>query len=173
MSYILRLHKEGDNTLKDWGVSSQYGRYVIDQIEDPDGESSTREITSIPSPFARIDLVKTAFAKVVQMAKKTKTLDGFTIHHKMVSDCFDVGQLFYEFDKHKDKFELIVWDKDIDLQALLDSTNPAHKQLGETYRIYLSQDSETYNFQLMDRMYMLNFIKPEHDTTEINIIGGT
>jgi hypothetical protein len=173
MSYIFRLHKEGNNTLIDWDNSSKYGNAVIEQIEDPNGESSSHEITSIPSPFARIDLVKTAFAKVVEMAKKAKSLDGNTIHHKMVSDCFDVGQLFFEFDKHKDKLEIIVWDKENDLTALRNSDNPAHKQLAETYRIYLEQDGATYNFDKMDRMYLLNFTKDEFDTSEINIIGAT
>lgn len=173
MSHIFRLYKEGSNTIADWDKAAKYGSTVIEQIEDPNGESSNREITSIPSPFARIDLVKTAFAKVVEMSKKTKTLDGDTIHHKLVSDCFDVGQLFFEFDKHKDKLEIIVWDKEKDLEALLKSDNPAHQQLGETYRIFLKQDGDTYNFNLLDRMYLLNFTKDESDTAEINIIGAT
>jgi hypothetical protein len=173
MSHIFRLYKEGRNTINDWDTVSKYGSAIIEQIEDPNGESSKHEITSIPSPFARIDLVKTAFAKVVEMAKKTKTLEGNTIHHKMVSDCFDVGQLFFEFDKHKDKLEIIVWDKENDLNALLKSDNPAHRQLGETYRIYLEQDGKEYNFDRMDRIYLLNFTKYESGTAEMNIIGGT
>jgi len=173
MGHVFRLHKEGSNTLVDWDIAAKYGTTVIEQIEDPNGESSSREITSIPSPFARIDLVKTAFAKVVEISKKTKTLDGDTIHHKMVSDCFDVGQLFFEFDKHKDKLEIIVWDKQKDLEALKNSDNPAHRQLAETYRIFLKQDGGTYNFDLMDQMYLLNFTKDERDTAEINIIGAT
>lgn len=173
MAHIFRLHKEGSNTLLDWDISAKYGSTVIEQIEDPNGESSSHEITSIPSPFARIDLVKTAFAKVVEINKKTGTLDGDTIHHKMVSDCFDVGQIFFEFDKHKDKFEIIVWDKENDLEALKNTGIPAHQQLAETYRIFMEQDGSTYNFDLMDQMYLLNFTKAEFDTAEINIIGAT
>jgi len=172
MSYIFRLHEEGVNTLNGWDTSSRYGKDVINQIEDPNGESSTREITSIPSPFARIDLVKTAFAKVVDIARRTKTLDGDTIHHKMVSDCFDVGQLFFEFDKHS-KLEIIVWDKRNDLNELLNSSNQAHRQLGETYRIYIEQDGGTYNFDKMNRLYLLNYVGDDQGTSEINIIGGT
>ena len=41
-------------------------------IDDPEGASSKSEITSIPSPFARIDLVKTAFVRVCQPDKETK-----------------------------------------------------------------------------------------------------
>ena len=173
MSHIFRLHKEGDSTINDWGNSQKYGSQVIEKIEDPNGESSAREITSIPSPFARIDLVKTAYAKVVEMSKKTKSLNGDTIHHKMVSDSLDVGQLFFEFDKHRDKLQILVWDKKKDLEALQQSDNPAHQLLGETYRIYMQQDGDVYNFPLMDRMYLLNFTKSEYDTAEVNIIGAT
>ena len=173
MSYIFRLHNEGIDTLNDWGGSFKYSSNVIEQIHDPNGESSTREITSIPSPFARIDLVKTAFKKVVEMSKKSTrsiTLEGKTIHHKMVSDCLDVGQLFFEFDKHSDKLRIVVWDKDKELNTLLHSPNPAHRQLGETYRIFLAQDGAEYNFQLMDRMYLLNYL---NGPKEMNIIGAT
>ncbi len=166
MSYIFRLHKEGINTLTDWGNSSKYGTNVIDQIKDPNGESAKREITSIPSPFARIDLVKTAFGKVVA----TKDIDGKTIHHKMVSDAFDIGQLFFEYDKFDNQLEIIVWDKENDMKELLNSPYPEHRQLGKTYEIFLKQDGLMYNFTLMDRMYLLNYKNGPHIT---NIIGAT
>lgn len=172
MSYIFRLHGEGKNTIIDWDENTRYGESVISQIKDPNGESSTREITSIPSPFARIDLVKTAFAKVVEIAKKTKTLDGKTIHHKMVSDCFDIGQLFFEFDKYKDKLEIVVWDKEADLEKLLKSDNPEHLQLGETYRVFLEQDGKNYNFDRLKEMYLLKYTG-NGKKSQMDIIGGT
>jgi hypothetical protein len=165
MSYIFRQHNEGDNTLADWENTSKYGSDVISQIQDPNGESAKREITSIPSPFARIDLVKTAFKKVVDAG-----IDGNSIHHKMVSDCFDLGQIFFEFDKHKNKFEILVWDKTDDLQKLLDSPHFEHRQLGDTYATFLKQDGNVYNFDKMQQMYFLNF---KEGPSELNIIGAT
>jgi hypothetical protein len=165
MSYIFRLHKEGNNALNDWGNSTKYGTNVIDQIKDPNGESAKREITSIPSPFARIDLVKTAFGKVAAMG-----IDGKTIHHKMVSDAFDIGQMFFEYEKLKDQLEIIVWDKQVHLDELLNSYNPEHQLLGKTYDIFLKQDGAMYNFDAMDRMYLLNFKNGPEIT---NIIGAT
>ncbi|MDR3236314.1 MAG: hypothetical protein LBT48_06260, partial [Prevotellaceae bacterium] len=165
MSYIFRLHREGDNALNDWGNSTKYGTNVIDQIQDPNGESAKREITSIPSPFARIDLVKTAFGKVAAMG-----VDGDTIHHKMVSDAFDTGQIFFEYEKFADQLEILVWDKQNDLDALLNSPYTAHQQLGKTYDIYLKQDGAMYNFAQMDRMYLLNY---KNGPAITNIIGAT
>lgn len=165
MSYIFRLHKEGINVLNDWGNSSKYGSNVIEQIQDPNGESAKREITSIPSPFARIDLVKTAFAKVAAMG-----VEGNTIHHKMVSDALDIGQVFFEYDKYAKQFEIIVWDKQNALNELLDSRYQEHRQLGSTYDIYLKQDGAMYNFDRMDRMFLLNF---KNGPAMTNIIGAT
>ncbi|GHT02196.1 hypothetical protein AGMMS49525_05310 [Bacteroidia bacterium] len=165
MSYIFRLHKEGNNALTDWGNSQKYGTNVIDQIKDPNGESAKREITSIPSPFARIDLVKTAFGKVAAMG-----VDGKTIHHKMVSEAFDIGQMFFEYEKLQDQLEIIVWDKQVHLEELQNSLNPEHRLLGKTYDIFLKQDGGMYNFDSMDRIYLLNFKNGPQIT---NIIGAT
>lgn len=165
MSYIFRLHNEGNNAITDWGISTKIGSSIIDQIQDPNGESAKREITSIPSPFARIDLVKTAFKKVVNAG-----IDGESIHHKMVSECFDIGQIFFDFEKYRDKFDIIVWEKIDSLNELLDSPYLEHQQLGDTYETYLKQDGLVYNFDKMQRMYFLNY---KSGPAEMNIIGAT
>lgn len=74
MSKIFRLYKEGTTTYEDWNNSPAfpYNSASRDMIEDPDGASARHEITSIPSPFARIDLIKTAFKEVCKQDKKTR-----------------------------------------------------------------------------------------------------
>lgn len=165
MSYIFRLHKEGNNTINGWENSGKYGTSIIDQIQDPNGDSAKREITSIPSPFARIDLVKTAFKKVAD-----GDVDGNDIHHKMVSDALDVAQIFFEYEKFKDKVEIITWDKDDCIKKLIQSTHESHRQFGEVLRTYNEQDGRVYNFDKMDRMFLLNYIDGPN---KINIIGAT
>lgn len=166
MAKIFRLHKEGAHTITDWGISIKYGSNVINQIADPNGASASKEITSIPSPFARINLVKTAFKEVVE----SNNLAGTSIYHKMVSDSLDVGQIFFEIEKLKDQVEIIIWDKDNDLKALLNSSYPEHKLLGETYQVFLQQDAKTFNFDKMKRIYLLNF---KNGNSKTNIIGAT
>ena len=114
MVKVFRLHTDGNNNLVGWGDSSAYGNTAIRGIKDPNGATSKKEITSIPSPFARMDLVKTAFKVVTE----SKELDGDSIHHKLVSDCFDVGEIFFNIDKFRDKVRIIVWDKKKDLQDI-------------------------------------------------------
>ncbi|MDP4268725.1 MAG: hypothetical protein Q8909_01230 [Bacteroidota bacterium] len=171
MAKVFRLHN-GDNTIVDWQVSSKYGADAINQIKDPDGATTKKEITSIPSPFARIDLVKTAFQVISESRDLDGTPNGPTIYHKMVSDSLDVGEIFFNSDKLKDKIQILVWDKTTDLEALLKSTDPAHVALGETLSMYLTADASAYNFDKLRRLYLLNYIGREKPA-QFNIIGST
>lgn len=175
MAKVFRLYNiQGNNNIVDWQDSNVYGTKAISEITDPDGATAKKEITSIPSPFARIDLVKTAFKEVVNMARGKKTdrerkevLSGGTIYHKMVSEMFDVGELFFNFDRFRDKFEILVWDRNNDLD---DNT-----VFGGTLNLYLKADAEgadPYNFGRMNRIYMLNYIGPDRPS-DMNIVGGT
>lgn len=168
MAKVLRLHKESNDNITDWGLSKRYGKDVINQITDPTGADAKKEITSIPSPFARIDLAKNAFKWVVD----SNDLEGKTIHHKMVSDCLDVAELFFNFDKFSDKLEILVWDKDQEITEMKRSRNEEHRILGASLEMYLQQDASTYNFKDFDRIYLLNYIGPDKPA-QINIIGAT
>lgn len=172
MAYIFRLQKDGSkNTINGWKSSSIYGVSAIGKIEDPNGASAKKQITSIPSPFARMDLVKTAFRTVSQKdANGQFNLDGDTIFHKMVSDTLDVAEIFFEYDKHRNKVEIIPWDIQNDLQELLQSGDSAHRQLGATYDLFLKQDENSYNFKELKRIYLLNY---KNGKDPLNIIGAT
>ena len=165
MAKIFRLHSAGNNTISDWQKTSKYGTNVINQINDPNGNSAQKEITSIPSPFARMDLVKTAFEKVNDLG-----VDGITIHHKMVSDALDVGQILFEFNKFQNDFEIITWNKQNDIDALLNSNNPGHQLLGKTLDIFIQQDGSVYNLDKTNNIYLLNYKKGNQ---LLNIIGAT
>lgn len=174
MSKIFRLYKEGTTTYEDWNNSPAfpYNSASRDTIEDPDGASARHEITSIPSPFARIDLIKTAFKEVCKQDRKTRrsNLDGDTIFHKMVSDTLDVAEIFFNIDKFRNKVEVIKWDPSIMLKELDDSGIPGHRYLADSLRKYMSSDSKTYNFGKLKNIYLLNYL---HGPDELNIIGAT
>ena len=167
MGKVFRLHT-GNNNLEGWGTSSAYGNAAIKAIKDPNGATCKKEITSIPSPFARMDLVKTAFKIITD----SKNLDGNSIHHKLVSDCLDVGEIFFNIDKFRDKVRILIWDSKNDLQTLLNSNNDKHRLFGETLRLYLEQDAAAFNFGQLDRIYLLDYIGPDKPG-QMNIIGAT
>lgn len=167
MSKVLRLHNIGVDTLEDWQESQKYGSSVINQIDDPNGASSKREITSIPSPFARIDLVKSAFKFVAD----SRDLNGDTIFHKMVSDSLDVAEIFFKANVYSDKIKIVYWDRDEHLAELMQG-NRQHKILAQTIQMYLEQDSEAYNFDKMRRIYILGYVGDKRKT-EFDVLGAT
>lgn len=173
MSKVFRLYKEGTTTYRGWNESPAfpYNSNARDTIEDPDGANAKNEITSIPSPFARIDLVKTAFKEVCRRASHNPSeLDGNTIFHKMVSDSFDVGEIFFNIDKYKDKIEIITWDPSTARTVLMEDGNDSHFYVGEALQKYLDSDARTYNFGILRNIYLLNY---KNGPDELNIIGAT
>ena len=174
MSKIFRLYTEGASTFTDWNESPTfpYNSNNRDNIDDPDGASARNEITSIPSPFARIDLVKNAFKIVTSPHPKTHEtdLDGKTIFHKMVSDALDVGEIFFNIDKFKNKIEIIPWDSTLMIEQLKMSDMDGHRYLGDALEKYLESDAQAYNFGDLHNIYLLNFLQ---GPDELNIIGAT
>ena len=167
MAKVFRLHTGAADTLSNWDDSVKIGSTAIDRIPDPIGATDAHEITSIPSPFARMDLVKNAF-KIVSDGQ----LEGSTIYHKLVSDTLDVGQIFFNIEKYRDSIEIIVWDKQNALKELGSSIFDEHQRLGRTYGTYLQQDQDVYHFDQMDCIYLLNYKAPTAPH-EMNIIGAT
>ena len=91
MSKIFRIHEGGSNNVEDWSLVSHLSEHLVDAIKDPDGGISKKQITSIPTPFARLDLIRTAFKQVTNIGKA----EGITTYHKLVSDCLDVAEIFF------------------------------------------------------------------------------
>ena len=175
MAKVFRLHdSNANNTFVDWCDSSVYGSTVIGQIIDPDGAKASKEITSIPSPFARIDLVKTAFKVVTTKVNDKTNLDGNTIYHKMVSDTLDIAQILFNYETLRDKVEIIEWRRNGssetkgDLDELKD--NPSH--IGDTLETFLDSDAQTYHFDKMDNFYILAYKGPDCKGLA-DVIGAT
>lgn len=167
MSKIFRLYPNGTNTYRDWQSTAQfpYNATARDQIANPDGATARTEITSIPSPFARIALVKTAFQEVCKSG-----LEGHTIFHKMVSHSLDVGELFFNYDKYSNDFEIIAWDPRVMLPELQNSPQAGHHYLGRVLQTYLEADKRTFNFGQLHNIYLLN---DKRGNNLMNIVGGT
>lgn len=174
----LTLHNTNEGNGEHWySRQNEYGKKEIDGIIDPEGGNTKEPPTSIPSPFARFDLVRTAFAKLSQ----SETLNGEPNDKRLVSECLDVGQIFFNYDKLKDKVKIIKWDKAIGLESLKNSPLTGHKRFGNALDLFIKQDGGTakvsdedklsggYNFNLMDAIYILRYT----DEKDSGIIGGT
>ncbi len=162
-TFVFRLQNEKkgqhdlQNTLKHWDVSRMFDDKQVNAIESSN-KTSLNQPTSIPSPFARIALVKTAFGEVA--AYGTKALASY---QKIVSDSLDIAEIFFTYDKWRSKIEILKWDRNEDLEML----KSGHLQLYKTLKTFLENDAQAYNFDKMKCIYML-----KHKKTG-NIIGAT
>lgn len=184
MGHIFRINKQAGhskNTNVDWSSSSKtpYDHGYVEKMGDK--TTKQKEITSIPSPFARIELVKEAFGRIVSASLNeldndqiNDCLHGNTIYHKMVSDSLDVAQIFFYYPTMEDKIEIIVWDREACLSDLKRSSEGQHKILGRSLSMFLEQDGrepDPYNFSKMEKVFILKYVGDGHRS--MHIIGAT
>lgn len=165
MAYVLRPHK-GNNNLDGWDDSAKYDSTAIKSIEDPNGGAANIPITSIPSPFASMELVRNAYEFC---SDRRNSIEGTTIYHKLVSFSLDILEIFYNYERYESVLEIIPWYKS-DLALLQNSADADIKRLGDTLSLYLEEDKGSFHFDKMDAIYMLNY---KNGNDPINIIGGT
>jgi hypothetical protein len=159
-----------DNGGEDWFVSAQYGTKEIQAIPDPEGGHALNAPTSIPSPFARMDLVRKSFENIGQSPRLGFYQRGETVvasreDERAVSQCLDLAELLFFYENFKDRIEIIEWNKQHQVKTLIDSPNPGHRKLGDVLDMYLRQDAGSFNFHALNSIYI---IKCNHQ-----VIGGT
>lgn len=133
------------NTIKHWGESTMYDSKKINALKSSNSQSLNQP-TSIPSPFARISLVKTAFQEVADQGE-----NALKAYQKIVSDSLDVAEIFFNYPKWKDYFTIIKWDKTKNLEEL----KFGHNQLYKTLKTFLDNDAASCNFDQMQGIYIL------------------
>jgi hypothetical protein len=149
---IFRIHEGNQDTGWFRSIKPDFSKVVTD---------GKKVATSIPSPFAQIDLVKSAFRWVADHG-----IDGHTQQHRLVSDALDIGQMFFISNRIRDKIEIVAWDPIKRIKDLLESGNPNHVALARTLSVYWEQDAGIYHFDKVSRLY---FILNSHG----EILGGT
>ena len=157
-----------NNTIQDWGISRMYNDNQINDIASSNA-SSLSEPTSIPSPFARIALAKEAFKMVAENGQKT-----LASYQKIVSASLDVGEIFFTYEKWRDKVDIIEWkygrqdhSKDLTDDSDLKMMMYGQHQLYKTLKAFLENDAEFYNFDMLKSLYILK------DKTTGKMIGAT
>jgi len=159
-----------NNYGEDWFVSSQYGTKEILEIPDPEGGHALNAPTSIPSPFARMDLVRKSFQNIsesptLKFYQRGERIVASKEDERTVSQCLDLAELLFFYENYKDKLEIIEWNKAGQINNLKKSDNPGHRKLGDVLDMYLRQDAKSFNFNSLNSIYI---IKYNH-----NVIGGT
>ncbi|WP_332021582.1 hypothetical protein [Kaistella sp.] len=134
MAKVFRLFH--DISVQHWEArANAINADLIKTIEDTSGGKMSKDPTSIPSPFARMDLVRSSFRNLVDL----KNLHGDTVYHKIVSDTFDLLEMLFHSDA-VGNIEVTSWDTAVDVQNLEQSNSAKHRLLGETLRLFINQD---------------------------------
>ena len=157
MGKVFRLHEGQTGT--GWFVSGQITTQQLNTILTEGSELAT----SIPTPFARIDLFKTAFKWV-----SDNGLDGNTAYHKLVSEAFDVAQLFFLSPIYNQKIKIVSWSPQNRLNYLKENGTKKHKRFAETLNVFWSQKGDVNAFGF-DRLNNFHFVLNQSN----EVIGGT
>lgn len=149
MSKILSY---SDNTTgTGWIAKDPYSGDDIEKITDPNGDTVEHPRTSIPSPFARVDLVSTAFSTLAANA-----LNGAAMHHRLVSDSLDVAQLLFNYNDFSGEVRLVRWHPARHLGQMR-GAGGAHTLLADTLELFMDSDRDAYNFDAEDSWYILTY----------------
>jgi hypothetical protein len=148
MGKVFRLHKGADGS--GWFSSKVFNDENLKTILTDGKEVSN----SIPSPFARIDLVKEAFRWVSR-----NEIDGDTAQHKLVSEALDVGQILFYSDKFSNEIDIVEYKPKIRVENRFGEGNEKNKELASTLDVYWQQDAEFYNFDDADRLFFIRYNK--------------
>lgn len=114
--------------LSGWEKTTAYDTARIPHITDTVGSgiALSKMGTSIPTPFARIFLFKTAFEMVNGSADGA---DDDSAYGKLVSECLDFLEFIYLYG---DAINLKTWNVNGNITALKNSPSKGHKILGKS-----------------------------------------
>lgn len=154
MGKVFRIHSSGEEKTG-WFQSSPIGAKELETIKAGKDDVAT----SIPSPFARIDLVKTAFGWV-----RNHELTGQSGYHKLVSDALDVAQLFYlsQNAQYKDNIAIVEWSKEFVFEKY---KHEKASSFYSSFEVFWKQDGVNYNLDSTERLYFIYY--------KNNLVGAT
>ena len=153
-----------------WYTAGPYVKDHINKIDDPEGGQTHTSPTSVPSPFAQMDLVRASFNNIAR--EDADEFGGHLIDFKLISDCFDLGEVFFNYNRFRDQINLLTWswgdmgaENDSNLKRLVNSPNQKHQRFGKALKLFIAQDATANNFETSGKFYLLEY--------QNKIIGGT
>nr|MBA3986412.1 hypothetical protein [Flavobacteriales bacterium] len=165
MAKVFRIFKNSGQNKSNWFTSFEIGSGAIDSITVQETEGKKLP-TSIPSPFAQMDLVRTAFKNVCDEFIKGTDLDSIKDIHRIVSNALDIGQILFKYETNAASLSIESWDKSNNLNNLKNSSSKKIQHLGKTLELFMtSADATDFNFDKLDKLFILKYNN--------RVIGGT
>jgi len=164
-----------DADIAGWGRSVAFDTEDIKDISDPVYADPLETLESTPTLFNRMELARIAFEFVGTSAAATNPivlLEGNTAYHQLVSECLDVGELFFFTEKHEKELQIIEWNRRRDLYALLTASNN-QKYFGYALDMFMEYRHGVLGITpaSLEKIYLLNY--PRIGGNGMKILGGT
>jgi len=164
MSFVLGKYANKDGSTDFFAVSEQgYDDLQIEEIKDPEGGERMEMPTAVPSPFARFDLVQTAFKNINKnqqlVADKGKDIKASKFDERMVSHTLDLAEYVFNSQARGGKLDVLTWERNGDSSHLkkLKNGTKEHQDFAEALELYLNQDADAYNFNQMNKIFMFKY----------------
>jgi hypothetical protein len=111
MSYVLGKYANKDGQSDFFQVSETgYDELQIEGIKDPEGGEKTEMPTAVPSPFARFDLVQTAFKNINKnpqlIADRGQNIKASKFDERIVSHTLDLAEYVFNSQARGGKLEI-------------------------------------------------------------------
>ncbi len=189
-SKVFRIH-EGAAGIG-WFPTGMIDANALEKVET-DGKFVAN---SIPSPFVRLDLFKSAFQWInhkidnaIQKNEKNKIrgiCEEDSAYNKLISQVFDIAELFYRSASLGGQIKIIAWNPRERINALVNAQDKRHKHLAETLKLFWEQDSVQNGNEVLYNFEHFN-LNPEQAQNQANspqlyfvvnratnkVIGGT
>lgn len=138
-----------------WHTSERWDEQRVNSIVDPAGAHVNRDITSYPSPIARMHLTNDAFEFYLtneesQMGEK---------YEKIISDCLDVWEIMFYFNIYRGRLDFSYWDFS-QIDTLRKSKYNGHQLLADSLDLFLKggEASDPFSsFSAVNGIYILTF----------------
>ena len=120
-----------------WSRTEKFKLDDIQSIVDPNVETTEDRVTpSIPSPFAQMHLMDTAFGLIPSNEHR-----GKTIYHRLVSQCLDLLEIIFHSESFKTTgLKIIRWNKDEQIAELKAEENVGQQLLANAMEIYMGEN---------------------------------
>lgn len=127
---------------------------------------------SIPSMFARLETIKKAFEKVnsdyvnnrvENDGDRLSVLRGTNDNCKIISECLDIGWLFWKYKSFESLIEKVVWTK----------PGRGIDEFANSLYNFIDQEGNKYNCNNLNTMSILKWKGTELDTCYRGVLGAT
>ncbi len=151
--FSLKKGETGNRLFWEGKQQNPYSAAMLQNIDDENSQDIAIPVTSIPSPFARMQLFETAFDFITRSGK----LEGNSLYHRLASDCLDVYEMLFRVDElHlRNKLEFVKWTPD-DLEDMKDDLSSAgEKVFAKTIQLYIDRYNEDTSDNPFSQLYII------------------